>query len=73
MYIGLGIVFLVLGFVLAFDVVTLDIPHVDDGALGAILIAAGILAIVLSLVMSDRARRQTIVDERPVVEQRRVQ
>lgn len=70
MYIGLGIVFLVLGFILAFDVITIDIPHVNDGALGAILIAAGVLAILLSLIMNDRLRRQSVVEEHPVVERR---
>lgn len=71
MYIGLGIVLLVLGLILALDVVTVDIKYIDDGALGAILIVGGILAIVLSLVL-DRNRRRTVVrDDAPVVEDRR--
>ena len=70
MYIGLGIVLLVLGLILAFNVITVDLSYINDGALGAILIVAGILAIVLSLVLTDRYRRRTVVDDRPVVERR---
>ncbi|RNL80200.1 DUF6458 family protein [Nocardioides marmorisolisilvae] len=72
MYIGLGIVLLAAGLILAFDVVTVDLNFINDGALGAILIVCGILAIVLSLVVSDRYRRRTVVDEPPVVEERRI-
>jgi uncharacterized membrane protein HdeD (DUF308 family) len=72
MYIGLGIVLLVLGLILEFDVVTANIRYVDEHALGAILIIAGILAIVLSLVLTDRLRRRTYVDDAPVVEERRI-
>lgn len=71
MYIGLGIVLLVLGAVLTFDVITVDLEFIDDGAMGAILIGAGILAIVLSLVVRDRYRRRDVVEEAPVVEDRR--
>ena len=35
MYIGLGIVLLVLGLILAFDVITVDLDYINDGALGA--------------------------------------
>ena len=72
MYIGLGIVLLVAGLVLALDVVTVDISYINDGALGAILIVGGILAIVLSLVVNDRTRRRTVVEDAPVVEERRI-
>lgn len=72
MYIGLGIVLLVAGLILAFDVITVDISYVNDGALGVILIVGGILAIVLSLVLNDRYRRRTVVDDGPVVEERRI-
>jgi len=71
MYIGLGIVLLVLGAILAFDVITVDLNFINDGALGAILIIAGILAIALSLGLRDRYRRGTVVEEEPV-ERRRV-
>jgi len=72
MYIGLGIVLLLAGLILAFNVITVDLSFINDGALGAILIVCGILAIVLSLVVTDRYRRRTVVDEAPVVEERRI-
>ncbi|KGN37193.1 DUF6458 family protein [Knoellia subterranea] len=55
MYIGLGIVLIVLGAILKF-VLQVDIPGMDDGALGWILIAAGVLAILLSFAMRGRTR-----------------
>ncbi|TQK70362.1 DUF6458 family protein [Nocardioides sp. SLBN-35] len=57
MYIGLGILLLVAGLVLALDVITVDISYVNDDALGTILIVAGALAIVLSLVVAPPWRR----------------
>lgn len=63
MYIGLGIVLLVLGMILEFNVVTFDLKYVNDNALGAILIIGGVLAIVPSLVMSDRYRGRRGVDD----------
>jgi hypothetical protein len=69
MYIGLGIVLLVAGLILALDVVTVDLDFINDGALGGILIVCGILAIVLSLIVG---RRTTVVEDRPVVEERRI-
>lgn len=70
MYIGLGIVLLVLGLILTLDVITVDIPHVDDSALGWILVVAGVLAIVLSLVIAPpwRATRRTYYEDRGPVE-----
>ncbi len=70
MYIGLGITLLVLGSILSFDVITVDIKYVDEGALGAILIIGGIVAIVLSLALRERYRRRTVVEADPVVERR---
>ena len=64
MAIGLGIVLLVLGLILALDVVTVDLNFIDDGALGAILIIAGVLAIVLSLVINQQRSRNHVVEER---------
>jgi hypothetical protein len=61
MYIGLGIVLLVAGLVLALDVITVDLNFVNDGALGAILIVAGVLAIVLSILYAPPWRRETVV------------
>ena len=64
MAIGLGIVLLVLGLILALDVVTVDLSFINDGALGGILIAAGILAIVVSLIVSQQRTRTHVVEER---------
>ncbi|HWJ82255.1 MAG TPA: DUF6458 family protein [Nocardioides sp.] len=60
MYIGLGIVLLVLGLILAFDVITVDLSFINDQALGLILILAGVLAIVLSFALTRR-RQDTAV------------
>lgn len=68
MYIGLGIILLVLGLILALDVITVDIDYVNDDLLGTILIVAGALAIVLSLVVAPPWRRERTVrhyDDRP--------
>ena len=56
MYIGLGIVLLVLGLILTLDVITVDIQYVNDDALGWILVIAGVLSILLSLVVMPRWR-----------------
>lgn len=56
MWIGLGVVLLVLGAVFAFDVVTVDIPGIAENTLGWILIAAGLLAIILSFAMRATGR-----------------
>lgn len=61
MYIGLGIVLLVLGLILVFDVITIDLSFVNDSALGTILIVAGVLAIVLSLLYARPGRRDDVV------------
>ncbi|GAA4410842.1 hypothetical protein GCM10023168_30990 [Fodinibacter luteus] len=53
MYIGLGIVLIVLGAILAFAL-NIDIPGVGDDTLGYILMAAGVLAIILSFVATRR-------------------
>ena len=70
MYIGLGIVLLVLGLILDFDVITVDIKYIDEDVLGTILTVAGILAIVLSLLVT-RGRRP-VADDTEVVEDRRL-
>ncbi len=71
MVIGLGIVLIVAGLVLAFDVVNIDTTAVDTETLGWILLIAGILAIVISLVVNQQRTRSTTVverrDERPPV------
>jgi fumarate reductase subunit D len=70
MGIGLGIVLLLVGLILAFGVI--DLPasidnHVDGSTLGWILILVGVLAIVLALVMNrQRTTRSTVVEERRI-------
>ena len=70
MGIGLGIVLLLVGLVLALGAI--DLPAsidnaVDSNTLGWILIVVGVLAIVLALVMnSQRTRRSTVVEERRI-------
>jgi hypothetical protein len=70
MGIGLGIVLLLVGLILALDVV--DLPNsidnaVDSNALGWILIVVGALAIVLALAMNrQRTHRSTVVEERRI-------
>lgn len=63
MYIGLGIVLLVLGLILALDVITVDIDYVNEDTLGTILIIAGVLAIVLSLFIAPPWRRERVIHE----------
>ncbi|WP_067432341.1 DUF6458 family protein [Nocardioides jensenii] len=68
MGIGLGIVLLVIGLVFALGAI--DLPaSIDDvvasETLGWILVAVGVLAIVLALVMNaQRARTTHVVDDR---------
>ncbi len=64
MAIGLGVVLIVAGLILLLDVVTVDMSFIDDSALGGILLAAGILAIVLSLIVNAQRSRSTVVEER---------
>jgi UPF0716 family protein affecting phage T7 exclusion len=53
MYIGLGIVLIVIGAILAFAL-NIDIPGVGDDTLGYILMIAGVLAIILSFLATRR-------------------
>ena len=68
MGIGLGVVLLLIGLVLALNVV--DLPaSIDDvvatNTLGWILIIVGVLAIVLAIVMNAQRSRSThVVEER---------
>jgi type II secretory pathway pseudopilin PulG len=70
MGIGLGIVLLLVGLILALGAI--DLPTsmdnaIDGNTLGWILIVVGVLAIVLALVMnSQRTRRSTVVQERRI-------
>ncbi len=65
MAIGLGIVLIVLGLVFALDVINVDTSVVDGQTLGWILLLAGVLAIIVSLVVNQqRTRSTTVVEER---------
>jgi hypothetical protein len=54
MTIGAGITLIVLGLILVLRVIEVDIPYVDDYALGLLLTLAGIAGIVLSLTVWRR-------------------
>ncbi|MGG5259275.1 DUF6458 family protein [Phycicoccus avicenniae] len=56
MYIGLGIVLIVIGAILSFAL-NIDLPGIDDDTLGFILMAAGVVAILLSFAMRGRSNR----------------
>ncbi len=63
MGVGLGIVLLVIGLILVLDVINVGTGFVDEGPLGWILIAAGVLAIVLALVMNAQRSRTRHTEE----------
>ena len=63
MVIGLGIVLIVLGLIFALDVINFDTSAVDTGTLGWILLVAGIVAIVISLIVNQQRTRSTHVVE----------
>lgn len=70
MGIGLGVVLLLLGLILALDVVVLPDnveQYVASNTLGWILIALGVLGIVLVLIMNAQRQRHTtrVEDDRP--------
>jgi hypothetical protein len=60
---GTGIGLVVAGAVL-YWAVDIDLPFVADGALGVILMVAGVLAVSAAVVMSVRARSRGVVDSR---------
>ncbi len=66
MSIGLGIALIVIGAIFAFAI-EVPIPGLDGHAFGWILIAAGVLVLVLSMVMANtaRKRRSVVVTEHP--------
>ena len=55
MTIGAGITLIVLGLILLLGVVQVDIPYIDEYALGILLTLAGIAGIILSLMWSRRS------------------
>lgn len=73
MGIGLGVVLLLIGLILAFDVVRVSAINnvIDTNTLGWIFIIVGALAIVLALVMNaQRSRTTTRVEERRLDDRR---
>jgi len=65
MVLGLGIVLIVLGLVFALDVINVETSAFDGSTLGWILLLAGVIAIVVSLVVNQqRTRQTTVVEER---------
>ena len=64
MTIGLGILLIVAGLVLVTDAINVDTSLVDGPTLGVILLLAGVLAIILSLVVNHQRSRATYVEER---------
>lgn len=64
MSIGLGIALIVIGAIFAFAI-EVPIPGLDGHAFGWILIAAGVLVLILSMVMANtgRKRRSVVVTE----------
>lgn len=62
MGIGIGIVLIVIGAILLFAL-NVDLPFVTDDTLGIILIVAGILALILSLVLNAQRTRTRHVQE----------
>jgi hypothetical protein len=65
MVIGLGIMLIVIGLTLVLGVVNVDTSTIDLGTLGWILLFAGALAVVISLIVNQqRTRSTTVVEER---------
>ena len=69
MTIGAGITLIVLGLILLLGVIQVDIPYVDEYALGVLLTLAGIAGILLSLTVW-RSRPVTTYPGTRVVERR---
>jgi uncharacterized membrane protein HdeD (DUF308 family) len=63
MAIGLGIVLVVAGLILVLDVINWDTSAVDTETLGWILLVAGALAIIISLIVNAQRSRSTHVVE----------
>ena len=63
MAIGLGIALIVAGLILVFGVVDWDTSTVETGTLGWILLVAGALAIIISLIVNAQRTRSTHVVE----------
>ena len=64
MGLGIGITLIVVGLILVTGVVNFETSVIDQTGLGWILLAAGILAMVLGLVMNYQRTRSPHVEER---------
>lgn len=64
MGIGTGIALLLVGLILLLGVVEVDLPWVDDYALGLLLTIMGVVALVLVFAMNATRRRSTHIIER---------
>lgn len=64
MGLGIGITLIVIGLILVTGVINFETSVIDQTGLGWILLAAGILAIALGLVMNYQRTRSTHVEER---------
>jgi hypothetical protein len=62
MGIGLGIVLIVVGAIFAFAL-NVNMPFIDDNVFGIILMVAGVIALVLSLVLQAQRGRTKHVQE----------
>lgn len=65
MGIGIGIILIAAGAIL-YWAVDADIPNIDRGTLGIILMAVGALALVVALVMNAQRSRTKHVEERRI-------
>jgi ATP/ADP translocase len=63
MSIGLGVLLLVVGAVIFFAL-HFNVAHVNENALGIILMLAGVVAIILGLITNAQSRRTKHVEER---------
>jgi uncharacterized membrane protein HdeD (DUF308 family) len=62
--IGLGIALIVIGLIVIFAL-NFDLPFLNDTSLGAILIVAGAVTLILSLVIhAQRSRSRTVSETR---------
>ena len=66
MGLGIGIFLIVVGLILVTGVINVDTSVIDMTTLGWILLAAGVLAIVIGLVMNQQRSTTKHVEERRV-------
>ncbi|MBT8161351.1 MULTISPECIES: DUF6458 family protein [Arthrobacter] len=64
MYIGSSIFLIAVGAILAFAITPGLIPYVDQTVVGYILMGAGVLGVILSLVFAAPRRQRTVSESR---------